>query len=32
MFSNASAQAYFGASEFWLRRSALLGGEDDTVE
>jgi len=24
-------QAYFGASVFWLRRLAALGGEEETV-
>jgi hypothetical protein len=32
LFSSPAAQAYFGASVFWLRRTALLGSEDETVE
>jgi PAS domain-containing protein len=32
LFSNPAAQAYFGASVFWLRRAALLGNEGDTIE
>lgn len=32
LFSHLPAQAYFGASVFWLRRLAALEGEDATVE
>jgi len=32
LFGHLSAQAYFGASVFWLRRLAALGGEDATIE
>ena len=32
LFDHAAAQAYFGASVFWLRRLAALGGEDAAVE
>jgi hypothetical protein len=28
LFDHASAQAHFGASVFWLRRLAALGGEE----
>ena len=31
LFDHAAAQAHFGASVFWLRRVAALGGEDQTV-
>jgi hypothetical protein len=31
LFDHAAAQAHFGASVFWLRRLAALGGEDDTI-
>jgi len=32
LFDHAAAQAYFGASIFWLRRLAALGGEEATLE
>ena len=32
LFEHAAAQAHFGASVFWLRRLAALGGEQATVE
>jgi hypothetical protein len=32
LFYHAAAQAYFGASVFWLRRLAALGGEQTTIE
>lgn len=32
LFDHAVAQAHFGASVFWLRRLAALGGEQATVE
>lgn len=32
LFDHAAAQAYFGASVFWLRRQAALGGEQATIE
>lgn len=32
LFSHLAAQAYFGASVFWLRRQSALGGEESTVE
>ena len=32
LFNHPWAQAYFGASVFWLRRLAVLGGEQETVE
>ncbi len=31
LFDHPAAQAHFGASVFWLRRLAALGGEDETV-
>jgi hypothetical protein len=31
LFDHATAQAYFGASVFWLRRLAALGGEEQTI-
>jgi len=31
LFDNAAAQAHFGASVFWLRRLAALGGEDQAI-
>lgn len=31
LFDHAVAQAHFGASVFWLRRVAALGGEEATV-
>jgi hypothetical protein len=31
LFDHAAAQAYFGASVFWLRRLAALGDEDVTT-
>lgn len=31
LFDHASAQAHFGASVFWLRRLAALGGEEQTI-
>jgi len=32
LFDHAAAQAHFGASVFWLRRLAALGGEQETIE
>ncbi len=32
LFAHGAAQTHFGASVFWLRRLAALGGEQDTVE
>ena len=32
LFDHGAAQAYFGASVFWLRRVAALGGEAATIE
>lgn len=32
LFDHAVAQAHFGASVFWLRRLAALGGEHATIE
>lgn len=32
VFDHTLAQAYFGASVFWLRRQSALGGEQATVE
>jgi hypothetical protein len=32
LFDHSAAQAHFGASVFWLRRLAALGGEQETVE
>jgi hypothetical protein len=32
VFDHTAAQAYFGASIFWLRRMAALEGEDAAVE
>ena len=32
IFNHPWAQAYFGASVFWLRRLAALGGEQEAVE
>jgi hypothetical protein len=32
LFEHAAAQAHFGASVFWLRRLAALGGEQVTIE
>lgn len=32
LFDHAAAQAHFGASVFWLRRLAALGGEQATIE
>ena len=32
LFDHADAQAHFGASVFWLRRLAALGGEQATIE
>jgi hypothetical protein len=32
LFDHAVAQAHFGASVFWLRRLAALGGEQATIE
>lgn len=32
LFDHAAAQAHFGASVFWLRRLAALGGEQATAE
>jgi predicted nucleotidyltransferase len=31
LFDHPAAQAYFGASVFWLRRLAALGGEEEAV-
>jgi Family of unknown function (DUF6932) len=31
LFDHAAAQAYFGASVFWVRRPAALGGEDAAI-
>ena len=31
LFDHPAAQAYFGASVFWLRRLAALGGEDQAI-
>ncbi|MBI4212826.1 MAG: hypothetical protein HY534_00795 [Chloroflexi bacterium] len=32
LFSHALAQAYFGASVFWIRQLAALGGEHAMIE
>ena len=32
VFDHASAQNVLGASVFWIRRAAALGGEDATIE
>jgi hypothetical protein len=32
VFDHAAADAHFGASVFWMRRLAALGGEDEAVE
>jgi hypothetical protein len=32
LFDHPAAQAWFGASVFWLRRLAALDGEDATIE
>lgn len=32
LFDHAAAQAHFGASVFWMRRLAALGGEQEAVE
>lgn len=32
LFDHSVAQAHFGASVFWLRRLAALGGEQATIE
>lgn len=32
LFDHSAAQAHFGASVFWLRRLACLGGEQATIE
>ncbi len=32
LFDHAAADAHFGASVFWLRRLAALGGEQTTIE
>lgn len=32
LFDHGTAQAHFGASVFWLRRLAAMGGEDDAIE
>ena len=32
LFDHPAAQAHFGASVFWLRRLACLGGEQVTIE
>jgi hypothetical protein len=31
LFDHAAAQAHFGASVFWLRRLAALGGEEQAI-
>jgi hypothetical protein len=31
LFDHAAAQAHFGASVFWLRRLAALGGEEPAI-
>ncbi|MBI3878511.1 MAG: hypothetical protein HY301_00400 [Verrucomicrobia bacterium] len=31
VFDHAAAQNFLGASVFWIRRAAALGGEDETV-
>ena len=31
LFDHAGAQAHFGASVFWLRRLAALGGEEEAI-
>ena len=31
LFEHAAAQAHFGASVFWLRRLAALGGEEQAI-
>ena len=31
LFDHTAAQAHFGASVFWLRRLAALGGEEEAV-
>jgi len=32
LFDHSAAQAYFGASVFWIRRLAALGGETAAIE
>ncbi len=32
LFDHAAANAYFGASVFWVRRQAALGGEQAAIE
>ena len=32
LFEHAAAQAHYGASVFWLRRSAAFGGEQAAIE
>jgi len=32
LFDHATAQSYFGASVFWLRRLAAFGGEQAAIE
>lgn len=32
IFDHAEADAYFGASIFWLRRSGAIGGEEAMIE
>ncbi len=32
LFDHAAAQAHFGASVFWMRRLAALGGEQQAIE
>ena len=32
LFDHAAADAHFGASVFWLRRFAAMGGEQATIE
>lgn len=31
LFDHPAAQSYFGASVFWVRSMAALGGEDDAI-
>ena len=31
LFEHSTAQAYFGASVFWLRRIAILGDEETAI-
>jgi hypothetical protein len=32
LFDHADAQAFLGASVFWIRRLAVLGSEQDTID